>query len=56
MAQLAVVVTVAAIFLVPTAVGKPEAWPSGDMGRMLDGFLLAALALMTVWVLWILAP
>ncbi len=52
-AQLAVVVTVAAMFLVPAAVGRQE-WPKGDLGEALDGALLAALAVMTIWVGWIL--
>lgn len=51
-AQLAVVVTVAAMFLVPTALGRQE-WPKGDLGEALDGALLAALGIMTLWVIWI---
>ena len=50
--ELVVVVTVAAIFLVPTALGKGEdaKWPGGDLGRALDWLLIAALAAMTCWV------
>jgi hypothetical protein len=53
--QLAVVVTVAAIFLVPTALGKGEGgnWPRGELGNVLDGALLVALGLMCAWVGWL---
>lgn len=52
-AQLAVVVTVAAMFLVPAAFGRQE-WPKGDLGEALDAALLVALSVMTVWVALIL--
>ena len=42
-AELAVVVTVAAIFLVPAALGREDSdtsfWPRGEMGNALDGGL-----------------
>ena len=53
-AELAVVVTVAAIFLVPAALGRAESegsfWPRGDLGNALDGALMLALVVMAVWV------
>lgn len=53
-AELAVVVTVAAIFLVPAALGRSDSdssfWPRGDLGNALDGALMLALVVMAVWV------
>lgn len=53
-AELAVVVTVAAIFLVPAALGKEDSdssfWPRGEMGNMLDGALMVALVVMAISV------
>src|SRR5207253_1677401 len=53
-AELAVVVTVAAIFLVPAALGREESdssfWPRGEMGNALDGALMLALVVMAAWV------
>ena len=53
-AELAVVVTVAAIFLVPAALGREEGggslWPRGELGNALDGALMFALVVMAVWV------
>lgn len=47
-------VTVAAIFLVPAALGREESdtsfWPRGEMGSALDGALMLALVVMAVWV------
>lgn len=54
--EMAVVVTVAAMFMVPAAVSRRAGirWPSGELGAALDGALLVALGLMCVWVAWIL--
>lgn len=53
-AELAVAVTVAAIFMVPSAVAKEDdggiPWPAGDLGRVLDVLLVTAFAGMCVWV------
>ena len=56
-AELAVVVTVAAIFLVPAALGRGGGeegagalWPRGETGHALDGLLLVALVVMAAWV------
>ena len=56
-AELAVVVTVAAIFLVPAALGREgedgggsSFWPRGEMGSALDGALMLALVVMAAWV------
>ena len=57
-AELAVVVTVAAIFLVPAALGREDSdtsfWPRGEMGHALDGAMMAALVVMAAWVLFLL--
>jgi len=52
---MAVVVTVAAMFMVPAALARRDGdrWPGGDMGAALDGAVLVALALMCGWVGWI---
>lgn len=54
--EMAVVVTVAAMFMVPAAVARRdgERWPGGDLGAALDGAVLVALAVMCGWVFWIL--
>lgn len=53
-AELAVVVTVAAIFLVPAALGRQDSdtsfWPRGELGNALDGALLLALLVMAATV------
>lgn len=53
-AELAVVVTVAAIFLVPAALGRQDSdtsfWPRGELGNALDGALLLALIVMAATV------
>ena len=53
-AELAVVLTVAAIFLVPAALGREDSdtsfWPRGELGSALDGALMLALVVMSVWV------
>lgn len=55
-AELAVVVTVAAIFLVPAALGRDgeegggSLWPRGETGHALDGLLLVALVVMAAWL------
>ena len=47
-------VTVAAIFLVPAALGKEDSdtsfWPRGEMGNALDGALMVALVVMALWI------
>ena len=47
-------VTVAAIFLVPAALGREHEdgsfWPRGEMGHAFDGFLMLALVVMAAWV------
>lgn len=57
-AQLAVVVTVAAIFLVPAALGRADSdtsfWPRGEAGNALDGALLFALVVMAASVAYLL--
>lgn len=57
-AELAVVVTVAAIFLVPAALGREDTdtsfWPRGEMGNALDGALLLALVVMAASVAYLL--
>ena len=53
-AEIAVAVTVAAIFMVPSAVAKEDdggiPWPAGDLGRALDVLLVSAFGAMCVWV------
>ena len=57
-AELAVVVTVAAIFLVPAALGREESdtsfWPRGEVGNALDGALMFALVVMAASVAYLL--
>ena len=56
-AELAVVVTVAAIFLVPAALGREDSasfWPRGELGSAFDGALMVALVVMAIWVAWLL--
>ena len=52
---MAVVVTVAAMFMVPAAIARRDGdrWPGGDVGAALDGAVLVALAVMCGWVGWI---
>jgi hypothetical protein len=52
--EMAVVVTVAAMFMIPAALRRRDGdgWPAGDMGAVLDGAILIALAAMCAWVAW----